>query len=90
MSTVTSADAGGPYPDGTLPYEGDATASDVVRTRFRFGLPLEGYRSPTTDSEQQKKDIDDMLAGLDEVQNLCEQSLAGAEPEIPPNTPGKS
>lgn len=25
---------------------------------------------------QQKKDIDDMLAGLDEVQSLCEQSLA--------------
>ncbi|MEE4144346.1 MAG: MerR family DNA-binding transcriptional regulator [Halieaceae bacterium] len=26
---------------------------------------------------QQKKDIDDMLAGLDEVQGLCEESLAG-------------
>jgi DNA-binding transcriptional MerR regulator len=25
---------------------------------------------------QQKKDIDDMLAGLDEVKNLCEASLA--------------
>jgi DNA-binding transcriptional MerR regulator len=25
---------------------------------------------------QQKKDIDDMLAGLDEVQTLCEQALA--------------
>jgi DNA-binding transcriptional MerR regulator len=25
---------------------------------------------------QQKRDIDDMLAGLDEVQNLCEQALA--------------
>ena len=25
---------------------------------------------------QQKKDIDDMLAGLDEVQNLCESALA--------------
>jgi DNA-binding transcriptional MerR regulator len=29
---------------------------------------------------QQKKDIDDMLAGLDEVQCLCEESLAGAKP----------
>ena len=26
--------------------------------------------------EQQKQDIDDMLAGLDEVQSLCQQSLA--------------
>ena len=26
--------------------------------------------------QQQKKDIDDMLAGLDEVQELCEASLA--------------
>ena len=26
---------------------------------------------------QQKRDIDDMLAGLDEVQSLCEASLAG-------------
>ena len=26
--------------------------------------------------QQQKKDIDDMLAGLDEVQALCEQALA--------------
>ena len=26
---------------------------------------------------QQKKDIDDMLAGLDEVQELCEESLVG-------------
>lgn len=26
---------------------------------------------------QQKRDIDDMLAGLDEVQSLCEESLAG-------------
>ena len=25
---------------------------------------------------QQKRDIDEMLAGLDEVQNLCEQALA--------------
>ncbi len=29
---------------------------------------------------QQKKDIDAMLAGLDEVQNLCESSLANAHP----------
>jgi len=29
--------------------------------------------------EQQKKDIDDMLAGLDEVQTLCEQALARGE-----------
>ena len=27
---------------------------------------------------QQKRDIDDMLAGLDEVQSLCEQSLSTA------------
>lgn len=26
---------------------------------------------------QQKKDIDDMLAGLDEVQSLCESALSG-------------
>ena len=32
---------------------------------------------------QQKKDIDEMLAGLDEVQGLCEASLAGAEPANP-------
>jgi len=29
---------------------------------------------------QQKRDIDDMLAGLDEVQSLCEESLAGGNP----------
>ena len=29
---------------------------------------------------QQKKDIDDVLAGLDEVQSLCEASLAGQQP----------
>ena len=28
---------------------------------------------------QQKRDIDDMLAGLDEVQSLCEESLAGGK-----------
>ncbi|MGI9295271.1 MAG: MerR family transcriptional regulator [Pseudomonadales bacterium] len=27
---------------------------------------------------QQKRDIDDMLAGLDEVQSLCEQALAAS------------
>ena len=32
---------------------------------------------------QQRKDIDEMLAGLDEVQGLCEASLAGAEPANP-------
>ena len=32
---------------------------------------------------QQKKDIDEMLAGLDEVQGLCEASLAGEEPASP-------
>ena len=32
---------------------------------------------------QQKKDIDEMLAGLDEVQGLCEASLTGAEPANP-------
>ena len=29
---------------------------------------------------QQKQDIDDMLAGLDEVQQLCERALAGDLP----------
>ena len=29
---------------------------------------------------QQKKDIDDMLAGLDEVQGLCEATLANTHP----------
>ena len=29
---------------------------------------------------QQKKDIDEMLTGLDEVQDLCEASLAGQKP----------
>ena len=32
---------------------------------------------------QQKKDIDEMLAGLDEVQGLCEASLAGEKPANP-------
>ncbi|WP_116365936.1 MerR family transcriptional regulator [Parahaliea mediterranea] len=35
---------------------------------------------------QQKKDIDDMLAGLDEVQSLCEQAL----PEAPPARTSKN
>ncbi len=30
--------------------------------------------------QQQKRDIDDMLAGLDEVQDLCEASLASSLP----------
>jgi DNA-binding transcriptional MerR regulator len=30
---------------------------------------------------QQKRDIDDMLAGLEEVQGLCEASLAGRSPD---------
>ncbi len=35
---------------------------------------------------QQKRDIDDMLAGLDEVQSLCEESLAGGKArKKPPN-----
>jgi len=32
---------------------------------------------------QQKRDIDEMLAGLDEVQGLCEASLAGEKPANP-------
>ena len=36
---------------------------------------------------QQKKDIDDMLAGLDEVQRLCEQSLADEATDSPTLTP---
>ena len=32
---------------------------------------------------QQKKDIDDMLAGLEEVQTLCEKSLARADAHQP-------
>ena len=34
---------------------------------------------------QQRKDIDAMLAGLDEVQNLCETTLASDFPDQPPN-----
>jgi DNA-binding transcriptional MerR regulator len=33
---------------------------------------------------QQKRDIDEMLAGLDEVQGLCEASLPGEKPANPP------
>jgi DNA-binding transcriptional MerR regulator len=36
---------------------------------------------------QQKKDIDDMLAGLDEVQSLCEESLAGGNTRKKTSTP---
>ena len=32
---------------------------------------------------QQKRDIDDMLAGLDEVQDLCEQSLSARQTATP-------
>jgi len=37
--------------------------------------------------QQQKKDIDDMLAGLDEVQSLCEQSLADGTTDNPTTKP---
>ena len=39
---------------------------------------------------QQKKDIDDMLAGLDEVQELCEASLADSRRKRATANPGKS
>ena len=39
---------------------------------------------------QQKKDIDDMLAGLDEVQDLCEASLADSRRKRTTANPGKS
>jgi DNA-binding transcriptional MerR regulator len=38
---------------------------------------------------QQKRDIDDMLAGLDEVQCLCEESLAGGNTRKKPPNPEK-
>ncbi len=38
---------------------------------------------------QQKRDIDDMLAGLDEVQGLCEESLANSRPAKPAAYPDK-
>lgn len=38
---------------------------------------------------QQKRDIDDMLAGLDEVQGLCEESLARSRPGKSPSHTGK-
>jgi DNA-binding transcriptional MerR regulator len=34
---------------------------------------------------QQQRDINEMLAGLDEVQDLCEASLAGEKPAKPSN-----
>jgi len=37
--------------------------------------------------QQQKKDIDDMLAGLDEVQSLCKQSLAAGAIDNPTLAP---
>jgi len=39
---------------------------------------------------QQKKDIDDMLAGLDEVQDLCEASLAASRRKRATANPGKN
>ena len=39
---------------------------------------------------QQKRDIDAMLAGLDEVQGLCEQSLAQAAQDNRTSTPEQS
>jgi DNA-binding transcriptional MerR regulator len=39
---------------------------------------------------QQKKDIDDMLAGLEEVQAICERSLANQEIQNTNPTPEKS
>jgi DNA-binding transcriptional MerR regulator len=39
---------------------------------------------------QQKKDIDDMLAGLEEVQGICERSLADQEIQNTNPTPEKS
>jgi len=40
--------------------------------------------------ERQKKDIDDMLAGLEEVQNLCERSLADETTDNPTTKPEQS
>jgi DNA-binding transcriptional MerR regulator len=39
---------------------------------------------------QQKRDIDDMLTGLDEVQSLCEQSLASKVASNPTTKPEES
>ena len=39
---------------------------------------------------QQKRDIDDMLTGLDEVQSLCEQSLASKVTSNPTTKPEES
>jgi DNA-binding transcriptional MerR regulator len=40
--------------------------------------------------KRQKKDIDDMLAGLEEVQNLCERSLADETTDNPTTKPEQS
>jgi len=40
--------------------------------------------------QQQKRDIDDMLTGLDEVQSLCEQSLAAKVTSNPTTKPEES
>jgi hypothetical protein len=39
---------------------------------------------------QQKRDIDDMLTGLDEVQSVCEQSLASKVTNNPTTKPEES
>ena len=38
---------------------------------------IDNVKSRREQLKQQKRDIDEMLAGLDEVQDLCETSLAG-------------
>ena len=40
---------------------------------------IDSVKSRREQLKQQKRDIDEMLAGLDEVQVLCEASLAGAK-----------
>jgi DNA-binding transcriptional MerR regulator len=40
--------------------------------------------------QQQKRDIDDMLTGLDEVQSLCQQSLASKAASNPTTKPEAS
>ena len=45
---------------------------------------IEDVKSRRAQLLQQKRDIDAMLAGLNEVQGLCEASLATAAPHTPP------
>jgi DNA-binding transcriptional MerR regulator len=40
---------------------------------------IDNVKSRREQLKQQKRDIDEMLAGLDEVQGLCEASLAGTK-----------